>query len=94
MCMYRGLVASGAMFGIFGLFLLLLDLYVPLGVSVFGFPIAIAGAVMFVAGVLRGEPPQITPEPGKKFCWYCMAQISADETECSNCSLPQHDAAA
>jgi hypothetical protein len=89
--MYRGLVASGGIFAIFGVFLIVLDLYVPLGVSVFGLPIAIVGAVMFAAGFLRAEPSPPTPDPGKKFCWYCMVQIPENSVECSNCGLPQHD---
>lgn len=70
---------------------MVLDLYVPLGVSVFGLPIAIAGAVMFVVGFLRDEPSPLTPDPGKKFCWYCAAQIPENSMECPDCSLPQHD---
>jgi predicted nucleic acid-binding Zn ribbon protein len=27
-----------------------------------------------------------------KFCWYCMKEIPVDSKECSNCSLPQHEA--
>jgi len=88
--MYRGLVVSGAMFAAFGVFLVVTDLYVPLGVSIFGLPISIAGAVMFTVGLLRREPPPIEPEPGKKFCWYCMKQIPKAAVDCPECSLPQH----
>jgi len=90
--MYRGLVASGVILAVFGLFLVITDLYAPLGVSIFGIPIAIAGAVMFVVGIFRQEPTPIEPEPGKKFCWYCMKQIPKDSATCPECSLPQHDA--
>ncbi len=89
--MYRGLVASGVIVGVFGGFLVVTDFYVPLGVSMFGLPIAILGGVMFALGFLRHEPLQVEPEPGKKFCWYCMTQIPKDLKECPNCSLPQHD---
>jgi hypothetical protein len=91
MLMYRGFVASGAILAVFGTFLVVLDLYVPLGVSVFGLPIAIAGAVMLLLGFVRAEPSPPTPDPGKKFCWYCMSQIAEDAKECPDCSLPQHD---
>jgi hypothetical protein len=90
--MYRGLLASGTILAVFGVFLVALDFYVPMGVSIFGLPIAIAGAIMVAAGFLRTEPSSITPDPGKKFCWYCMKQIPEDSTECPNCSLPQHNA--
>jgi hypothetical protein len=90
--MYRGLVASGGILAVFGAFLVFTDLYVPLGVSIFGLPILIAGAIMFVLGFFRGEPQPVEPEPGKKFCWYCMVQIPKDVAECPSCSLPQHDA--
>ena len=90
--MYTGLVASGAIVAIFGGFLVFTDFYVPLGVSMFGLPIAIIGAVMFILGLLRTEPPLIEAEQGKKFCWYCMAQIPKAAKECPACSLPQHDA--
>ncbi len=90
--MYRGLVASGAVLAIFGAFLVITDLYVPLGVSVFGLPILVAGAIMFLVGFWRREPEPIEPEPGKKFCWYCMVQIPKSAKECSSCGLPQHDA--
>jgi hypothetical protein len=76
---------------VFGVFLVVLDFYVPMGISIFGFPIAIAGLLMVAAGFLRAEPSPITPDPGKKFCWYCMKQIPEDSTECPNCGLPQHD---
>jgi hypothetical protein len=89
--MYRGMVASGGILALFGVFLVITDLYVPMGVSVFGLPIAIAGGLLLVFGFLRGEPQQIEPEPGKKFCWYCMTQIPKDALDCPNCSLPQHD---
>ena len=89
--MYRGLVVSGAILAAFGMFLVLMDLYAPLGVSVFGFPIAIGGVIMFVLGFFRGEPLPVEPEAGKKFCWYCMTQIPENSVECPNCSLPQHD---
>ncbi len=90
--MYRGLVASGAIVGIFGGFLVFTDLYVPLGVSTFGLPIALVGAIMFVLGFLRTEPLPVEPEAGKKFCWYCMTQIPKESRDCPNCSLPQYDA--
>ena len=89
--MYRGLVASGAIVGVFGGFLVFTDFYVPLGVSIFGLPISIVGAAMFVLGLVRSEPLPVEPEVGKKFCWYCMAQIPQDSKECPHCSLPQHD---
>jgi hypothetical protein len=91
--MYRGLVASGLILAVFGLFLVLLDFYVPIGVSMFGLPLVVAGGVMFVLGFLRGEPAMPTHDPGKKFCWYCMTQIPESATDCPECSLPQHDAA-
>ena len=90
--MYRGLVASGGILALFGGFLVFTDLYVPLGVSIFGLPIMVVGAIMFVLGLFRKEPLAVEPEQGKKFCWYCMKQIPKDATECPNCSLPQHDA--
>ncbi len=89
--MYRGLVASGAILGLFGLFLMATDLYVPLGVSIFGLPILITGGVMFALGLVRVEPLALQPQKGKKFCWYCMVQIPADSKECPSCSLPQYD---
>lgn len=90
--MYRGLVASGGILALFGGFLVLTDFYVPLGMSVFGLPILITGLIMSVLGCVRTEPLSVEPEEGKKFCWYCMTQISRDSTECPSCSLPQHDA--
>jgi hypothetical protein len=90
--MYRGLAVSGLILGLFGIFLVFTDLYAPLGVSIFGLPISILGGIMFVVGLLRSEPAQIEPAPGKKFCWYCMKEISEELKECPNCSLPQHDA--
>ncbi len=90
--MYRGLVASGAIVGVFGGFLVFTDFYVPLGVSIFGLPIAVLGVIMFVLGLLRPEPSPVEPEPGKKFCWYCMAQIPEHSRVCPECSLPQHSA--
>jgi membrane-bound ClpP family serine protease len=90
--LYRGLVVSGAILGIFGLFLVFTDLYVPLGVSLFGLPISIVGAVMFVVGLFRPEPEPVEPEPGKKFCWYCMKQIPKEAATCPECSLTQHGA--
>jgi hypothetical protein len=78
---------------LFGGFLIFTDFFVPLGVSMVGFPISIVGAVMLVLGFFRKEPLGIEPEPGMKFCWYCMKQIPRDSTECSYCSLPQHDIA-
>jgi hypothetical protein len=90
--MYRGLLASGTILAVFGVFLVALDFYVPMGVSIFGLPIAIAGVLMAAVGFLRGEPSHVTPDPGKKFCWYCMTQIPENSSECPNCSLPQHDA--
>lgn len=92
--MYRGLIASGAILAVFGVFLVVTDWYVPLGVSVFGFPISIAGGIMFALGFLRAEPESVEPEPGKKFCWYCMTQIPMNSIECPTCSLPQHNARA
>ena len=89
--MYRGLVASGAMLAVFGAFLVATDLYVPLGVSIFGLPISIAGGIMFLLGIFRVEPLPMEADAGKKFCWYCMAQIPQDSKECPHCSLPQHD---
>ena len=90
--MYRGLVVSGAILAIFGGFLVFTDLYVPLGVSIFGLPISVTGGIMFVVGLLRAEPKPVEPEPGKKFCWYCTEQIPKDAEHCPNCSLPQHEA--
>jgi membrane-bound ClpP family serine protease len=90
--MYSGLVVSGAILAVFGTFLVLLDLYAPLGVSIFGLPFAIVGIAMIAMGYFRSEPKPIEPEPGKKFCWYCMKQIPQGAKECSNCSLPQHEA--
>jgi hypothetical protein len=90
--MYRGLVASGGILAIFGAFLVITDLYVPMGVSGFGFPILVIGLIMFFMGFWRPEPAPVEAEPGKKFCWYCMTQIPIDSNECRNCSLPQHDA--
>ena len=90
--MYRGLVASGGILAVFGAFLVVTDLYVPLGVSVFGVPILVVGVIMFVLGFWRPEPAPIEPEEGKKFCWYCMTQIPKDARECPNCTLPQHEA--
>ena len=90
--MYRGLIASGAIVAIFGGFLVFTDFYVPLGVSMFGLPISIVGAVMFILGFIRTEPLPVEPEVGKKFCWYCTTQILKDSKVCHNCSLPQHDA--
>jgi len=89
--MYRGLVVSGGILAVFGAFLVITDLYVPRGVSTFGVPISITGGIMFVVGLLREEPMPVEPEPGKKFCWYCMKQIPKDASECPECSLPQHD---
>jgi membrane-bound ClpP family serine protease len=89
--MYSGLVVAGIILAVLGAFLVLLDLYAPLGVSIFGLPIAITGALMFVLGFFRSEPLPIEPEAGRKFCWYCMAQIAKDASECAECSLPQHD---
>ena len=88
--MYRGLVVSGAMLAIFGLFLAFTDLYVPLGVSIFGLAISITGGIMFAVGLVRTEPLPVEPEAGKKFCWYCMKQIPRDAVDCPECSLPQH----
>lgn len=88
--MYRGLVVSGLMLGVFGVFLVFTDWFVPLGVSVYGFPISIAGFVMLLMGLVKAEPQPVEPEPGKKFCWYCMSQIPEDSKECPSCSLPQH----
>ena len=90
--MYRGLVASGIILGIFGLFLVVIDLYAPLGVSIFGLPISILGGIMLVVGLLRAEPAPIEPTAGMKFCWYCMKEIPAESKDCPHCSLPQHNA--
>jgi membrane-bound ClpP family serine protease len=92
--MYRGLVASGGILAVFGAFLVFTDLYVPLGVSIFGLAFLVVGVIMFLVGVWRKEPPSIEPEPGMKFCWYCMVQIPVESKECFNCSLPQHDVTA
>jgi len=89
--MYSGLVVSGLILTIFGIFLVFLDLYVPLGVSLFGFPLAIVGSLMMCVGYFRAEPEPISADAGKKFCWYCMKQIPKDAMECPNCSLPQHE---
>lgn len=91
--MYRGLVASGAIVAVFGGFLVFTDFYVPLGVSFFGLPILLVGAIMFVLGFLRSEPLPVEADAGKKFCWYCMTQIPEDSVECDNCGLPQHEPA-
>jgi len=88
--MYRGLVASGAILVIFGTFLVLLDLVVPMGVLVFGLPIAIVGGMMFFSGFLRPEPLPVEAAPGKMFCWYCMSEIDRGLEECPECTLPQH----
>jgi len=90
--MYRGLVVSGLILGVFGLFLVFMDLYAPLGVSIFGLPLFILGVIMFVVGLLRTDPPPIEPSPGYKFCWYCMKEIPENAADCPNCSLPQHAA--
>jgi len=89
--MYRGLVASGGILAVFGAFLILTDLYVPMGASGFGLPMLVVGLMMFVVGFCRSEPGPVEAEPGKKFCWYCMKQIPFDSRECPDCSLPQHD---
>jgi len=89
--MYRGLVASGGILAVFGAFLVLTDLYVPLGVSIFGLPITVLGLIMFLVGFWRPEPPPVEPEVGMRFCWYCMTQIPLDSKECPNCSLAQRD---
>ena len=85
------MTASGAILLIFGTFLIALDFYVPMGVSVYGMAIFIAGAIMIVAGFLRAEPEPVTARKGLKFCWYCMTEIPEDSTECPSCSLPQHE---
>lgn len=90
--MYSGLVVSGVILGVFGGFLVLLDFYAPLGISMFGLPIVIVGVIMIALGFLRAEPLPVEPEPGKKFCWYCMKQIPKDAIECPDCSLSQHEA--
>jgi len=90
--MYSGLVVSGAILALFGGFLIVTDVYVPLGVSGFGIPIMIVGLLMFILGFIRPEPVPVEPESGNKFCWYCMKQIPRDATECPYCSLPQHEA--
>ena len=86
------MVASGGILAIFGIFLILTDIFVPMGVSGFGIPVLVIGVIMLIVGFKRPEPALVEPEPNKKFCWYCMKQISADSTECPNCSLPQHKA--
>ena len=91
--MYRGLVASGGILAVFGAFLVLADLYVPMGTSGFGLPTLVVGLVMLLVGIYRAEPSQVEAEPGKKFCWYCMSQIPIESKECPDCSLPQHDVA-
>ena len=90
--MYRGLVASGTILAIFGAFLVFTDLYVPLGVSIFGLPVLGVGVVMLLLGFWRPEPPPVEPDSGMKFCWYCMKQIPEEAKACPNCSLEQHDA--
>jgi hypothetical protein len=90
--MYRGLVVSGIILFIFGAFPASIDLYIPLGASGFGLPILVVGVIMFFVGFWRPEPAPVEAEAGKKFCWYCMSQIPLASKECSNCSLPQHDA--
>jgi hypothetical protein len=89
--MYRGLVVSGGVLAVFGAFLVITDLYVPMGVSSFGLPSLVTGVIMFVVGFWRPEPTPVEAEPGKKFCWYCMTQILIDLKECPNCSLPQYE---
>jgi membrane-bound ClpP family serine protease len=84
------LVVSGAILAIFGVFLVFMDLYVPLGVSIFGLAITITGGIMFVVGLVRAEPAPVEPEAGKKFCWYCMKQIPKNASDCPECSLPQY----
>jgi len=90
--MYRGLIVSGLILALFGLFLVITDLYAPLGVSIFGLPISIIGAIMFLVGLIRPEPAPIEPSPGKKFCWYCMEEIDQVAKDCAYCSLEQHNA--
>jgi len=90
--MYRGLVVSGGILAVFGAFLVVTDLYVPMGVSVFGLPFLVAGIIMILIGYWRAEPLPVEPAPGMKFCWYCMKEVPVDSKECPNCSLPQHDA--
>ena len=83
---------SGGILAVFGAFLIVIDAYVPMGVSGFGLPVLGIGLIMFVIGFIRPEPSPVEPDPGKKFCWYCMKQIPRDATECPDCSLPQHEA--
>ena len=83
---------SGGILAIFGAFLIVIDVYVPMGVSGFGLPVLGIGLIMFVIGFIRPEPSPVEPDPGNKFCWYCMKQIPRDATECPDCSLPQHEA--
>ncbi len=90
--MYKGLIASGGASGLFGLFLIVTDLFVPLGVSVFGLPLFVAGVIMSLLGFYKKEPLPVQPEPGKRFCWYCVKQIPEAARDCPNCGLPQHDA--
>lgn len=87
--MYTGLVASGGLIGLFGLFLVGIDLTIPLGTSLFGLPMLVVGAAMVVVGFISQERPEILPEPGRKFCWYCTRQIPVNSKECSFCGLKQ-----
>ena len=90
--MYRGLVASGGILAIFGAFLIVTDIFIPMGVSGFGIPVLGVGLIMFILGFVRPEPAPVEPEPGKKFCWYCMKEIDKNAKECPFCSLDQHAA--
>lgn len=87
--MYSGLVASGVLIGLFGLFLVGVDFTVPLGSSLFGLPLLVVGVAMLLVGFFSAERPEIVPEPGMKFCWYCMKQIPLESKNCPSCSLPQ-----
>lgn len=87
--MYKALASSGILVGLFGAFLILLDTLVPLGASIFGLPMTLAGLVMLVAGFLKAEPPPIEPQPGNKYCVYCALEIPVEARECVHCGLPQ-----
>jgi hypothetical protein len=87
--MYTGMVGSGALIGVFGLFLIGLDFMVPMGASFFGLPMLVVGIAMFGVGFISKEKPEIVPERGYKFCWYCMKQIPEHAAECPMCGLKQ-----
>ncbi len=87
--MYRGLLASAGLVGLFGGFLIGVDFVTPIGLSFLGLPALFTAFVMLIVGLFAKEPLPIEPEAGKKFCWYCMEQISMESTECPTCSLKQ-----